>query len=65
MQSFQSLIKTKQVGIELVKERSNSGYLELLCKLKWTFKTFELPWKGHWNFASENLKNLPGNHIPF
>lgn len=44
MQRFQSLIKSKQVGKEIVKEENNSGYLEkLLLKWKLTFKTFELP----------------------
>lgn len=57
MQRFQSLIKSKQVGKEIVKERHNSGYLEkFLFKWKWTFKNFELPWKGHGNLASENFK---------
>lgn len=59
MRRFQSLIKSEEVGKEKVKEINNSGCLEkLLFKWKWTFKTFELPWKDHWNLASENLKKI-------
>lgn len=38
MQRFQLLIKSKQVGKEIVKERNNSVHLEKHFKWKWTFK---------------------------